>query len=161
MSNVAAIELLFGRSESALEHGRAVIAQLYALGAGAGAGFPYWIVMIASILLDRLDEAVEAGRKAHALLLHEGDENRLLAALSLLAAKQGRFAAAAHILARDDARLARTGEGVPPLAALLRARVGPLLKAALPAPELARLQAEGAAMRGEQAFRLGFGEDVS
>lgn len=158
MSNVAAIELLLGRPEAALEHGRAVIAQLNALGAGAGAGFPYWIVMIALILLDRLDEAVNSGRKAHTLLLHEGDEYRLLAALSLLAAKKGRFVAAAHIIGHDDARLARTGEGLPPLAALLRARLDPLLSAALPAPELARLRAEGAAMRDEQVFKVGFGE---
>jgi hypothetical protein len=42
--------------------------------------------------------------------------------------------------------------------AQLRTRVDPLLAAGLPAPELARLREEGAAMRDEQVFRLGFGD---
>jgi hypothetical protein len=114
--------------------------------------------MIALILLNRLDEAVDAGRMARTLLLREGDEYRMLAALALLAASQGRFAAAARVIGFDDAVLARTGEAVRPVAALLRAHLGPLLDAALPAPELARLRTEGAALRDEQVFRLGFGD---
>ena len=157
MANVVAMELLLGRPEAALGHARAAIAQLDALGAGAASGFQYWIAMIALILLDRLDEAVAAGRMARPLLLHEGDEYRLLPALALLAALQGRITAAARIIGHDDANLARTGEVVRPVAALVRARLGPLLDAALPAPELARLRMEGAAMNGEQVFALGFG----
>jgi hypothetical protein len=78
--------------------------------------------------------------------------------LALLAALRGRFAAAARIIGRDDAVHAHAGEAVRPNAAQLRARLDPLLAAAVPAPELARLRAEGAAMRDEQMFRLGFGE---
>ena len=158
MSNVVSMELLLGRPEAALEHARAAIARLEALGAGASAGYLNWIVMVASILLNRLDDVVDVGRTARALLSYEGDEHRVLAALALLAATQGRFAAAAQIIGHDDARLARTDEGLPPLATLLRARLGPMLDAALPAPELARLRAEGAAMRDEQLFQLGFGD---
>ena len=158
MSNVVAMELLLGRPEAALEHARAAVARLDALGAGAAAGFLLWIVMIALIFLNRLDEAVDAGRKARTLLLQEGDKYRLLSALALLAALQGRFAPSAHIIGYDDAYLARTGEGVRPVAALLRARLGPLLDAALPPPELARLRMEGAALDDEQVFQLGFGD---
>jgi len=57
MANVALIELLLGRPEAALEHGRAAIAQIDALGAGGttghGRGHLYWAVMIALILLNR------------------------------------------------------------------------------------------------------------
>ncbi len=158
MTSVVSMELLLGRTEAALEHGRAAIAQLDALGAGAFAGVLLWTVTVALIFLNRLDEAVDAARTARRLLLREGDERRLLAALALLAASQGRFAAAARIIGHDDAVLARTGEAVRPVAALLRARLDPLLDAALPAPELARLRMEGAAMRDEQVFRLGFGD---
>ena len=146
--------------EAALEHGRAAIAQLDALGAGAFAGVLLWTVTVALIFLNRLDEAVDAARTARRLLLREGDERRLLAALALLAASQGRFAAAARVIGFDDAVLARTGEAVRPVAALLRARLDVLLDAALPAPELARLRMEGAALRDEQVFQLGFGDDA-
>ena len=156
MSNVVSMELLLEQSEAALEHGRAVITRLDVLGAGANAGYLKWIVMIALMLLDRLDEAIVAGRAARTLLLHEGDEYRLLAALALLAALQGRIADAARIIGYDDANLARTGGVVRPIAALLRARLEPLLTSGLSASERARLQAEGAAMRDDQVFELGF-----
>ena len=42
MSNVVAIELLLDRPEAALEHGRAAIVRLDALGAGVGAGHLHW-----------------------------------------------------------------------------------------------------------------------
>ena len=93
------------------------------------------------------------------LLLPEGDERRLLTALALLAALQGRLAAAARIIGRDDAIAARTGKVVRPVSVLLRARLEPLL-AALGGNELARLRAEGAAMRDDQVFKLGFDDDV-
>jgi predicted ATPase/DNA-binding winged helix-turn-helix (wHTH) protein len=160
MANVVSMELLLGRPGAALEHARTAIGRLDALGAGASAGFLYWIVMIALVLLDRRDEGMDAGRMAHRLLLHEGDENRVLPALALLAALQGRMTAAARVIGHDDAHLARTGEVVRPVAALVRARLGPLLGAALPAPELERLRMEGAALSGEQVFQLGFGDDA-
>jgi tetratricopeptide (TPR) repeat protein len=162
MSNVTGVELLLGQPEAALEHARAAIARLDVLGAGvdAGAGHLYHNAMIALILLNRLDEALAAGRKAHALLLQEGDEYRLFAPLALLAALQGRPADAARIIGCDDAVHARTGDPVRPNAAQLRDRLDPLLAAALPAPELARLQAEGAAMRDEQVFKLAFGDEA-
>jgi hypothetical protein len=92
------MELLLGRPEAALEHRRAAIARLDGFGASAGAGHPYHHVMTALILLNRLDDAVAAGRKAHA------GRRRLLDALSLalLAAMQGRLAGAACIIGFDD-----------------------------------------------------------
>jgi hypothetical protein len=64
-----------------------------------------------------------------------------------------------RIIGRDDAIAAPTGKVVRPVSVLLRARLEPLL-AGLGADELARLRAEGAAMRDDQAFKLGFGDDV-
>jgi tetratricopeptide (TPR) repeat protein len=159
MSNVIAMELLLGRPELALQHGRAAIARLDALGGNAGSGHHYWNVMIALIQLNRLDEAVAAGRTAYALLLHEGDEYRIFAPLALLAALQGRLAAAARIIGRDDAVHAHTAD-VRPQAAPLRARLDALLAAGLSASELARLRAEGGSMRDEQVCKLGFGDDA-
>ena len=68
--------------------------------------------MIALILLNRLAEAVAAGRMALMNLLPEGDGCHLLAAIALLAALQGRLAAAARVIGRDDAIAARTGQVV-------------------------------------------------
>ena len=163
MANVALIELLLGRPEAALEHGRAAIAQIDALGAGGtighGRGHLYWAVMIALILLNRPAEAVAAGRMALTNLLPEGDGCQLLGALALLAALQGRLAAAARIIGRDDAIAAYTGKVVRPVSVLLRARLEPLL-GGLGADELARLRGEGAAMRDDRVFELGFGDDA-
>jgi predicted ATPase/DNA-binding winged helix-turn-helix (wHTH) protein len=160
VSNVTAVELLLGRPEAALEHARAAIARLETVGAGAsgGAGHLYYSATIALILLNQLDKAVAAGRTAYGLLLQEGDEYRLFAPLALLAALRGRLADAARIIGRDEAVHARTA--LRPNAAQVRARLDPLLAAALAAPELARLRAEGAAMRDEQVFRLGFGDEA-
>jgi tetratricopeptide (TPR) repeat protein len=159
MANVAAMELLLGRPQAALEHSSAAIARLAALGAGAFTGWLHWLMTIALIMLDRLDQSADAARQAYAFLLPEGDEFQLLATLALLAALKGRLADATRIIGHDDAVLARTGKTVRPLAAMLRARLEPLL-ATLPKAERARLRAEGAAMRGDQVFKLGFGDDV-
>ena len=159
LSNVTAMELLLGRPRAALEHARAAIARLVALGAGALVGWLHMLAMIALIMLDRLDEAADEARQAHTLLLPEGDEYQLLPSLALRAAMKGRLADAARIVGHDDAVLARTGKRVRPLAAMLRTRLEPLL-AGMDADELARLRAEGAAMRDHQVFKLGLGDDV-
>ena len=99
----------------------ALPSRLEVLGAGANTGFLHWIVMIALILLERLGEAVDEGRVAGTLLVHEGDEFRLPAALALLAgstlylrtiepppATCGRRLALAH-LDVDPARLGMLG----------------------------------------------------
>ena len=162
-ANVALIELLLERPEAALEHGRGAIAQLHALGDGGtvghGLGALYWAVMIALILLNRLTEAVAAGRMALKNLSPEGDGCQLLGALALLAALQGRLADAARIIGRDDAIVARNGKVARPVSALLRSRLEPLL-AGLGTNELSRLQGQGAAMRDDLVFKLGFGDDV-
>jgi hypothetical protein len=158
IANVTAMELLLVRPEAALDHARAAIARLEVLGAEGGAGHLYHSVMMALILLHRLDDALAAGHKAHGLLLQEGDEYRLLTSLALIAAMQGRLAAAARIIGFDDAVHERTGEVVRPNAAQLRTRLDALLAQGVPADELARLRAEGAAMRDEQVFKLGFGD---
>ena len=158
MANVASMELLLGRPDAALAHGRAAIARLDAIGAAAVAGYQHWIVMIALMLLKRLDEARDAGRMASTLLSREGDKYRVLPALALLAALQGRIADAARIVGKDDTKYGRADVPRPPIAAFLRTRLDPLLASGLPPSEIERLRAEGAAMRDEQVFRLGFGD---
>jgi predicted ATPase/DNA-binding winged helix-turn-helix (wHTH) protein len=158
MSNMVAMELLLGRPQAALEHARAAIDQLVAHGAGALVGWLHWLVTIALIMLECLDEAADEARHAYTLLLPEGEEFQLLASLALLAALKGRLPDAARIIGHDDAVLARTGKRVRPLAAMLRERLEPLL-VALPEAELARLRADGAAMRSDRVFKLGFGNN--
>jgi len=89
----------------------------------------------------------------------EGDGCQLLGALALLAAVQGRLAAPARIIGRDDAIAARNGKVVRPVSALLRPRLEALL-AGLGTSELARLREEGAAMPDDLVFKLGFDDDV-
>ena len=111
MSNVTAMELLLGRPEAALEHARAAIARLDALGASAGAGHLYNNTMIASDAAQSCStRRWPRARTAHTLLLQEGDEYRLFAPLALLAALQGRLADAARIIGHDDAVHSRTGD---------------------------------------------------
>ena len=97
MSNVTGSELDLGRTELALEHALAAITELDRLGAGAGAGHLYNVVQIALVRLDRVDEALVAGRTAHALLLREGDEIRVMLPLALCAVRQDRLADAARV----------------------------------------------------------------
>jgi predicted ATPase/DNA-binding winged helix-turn-helix (wHTH) protein len=160
IANVAAMEVLLGRAESARRRALAAIDRVDELGGGASSGHLYWNMMLALIQLGRLDEAASAGRAAHSRLQHEGDEAQLFAPFALLLALQGRLADAARIIGHDDAVHAKWNEDGRPHSVPLRARLDPLLTAAFAAPELARLQTEGAAMRDEQVFRLGFGDEA-
>jgi hypothetical protein len=158
MSNVTASELELGRTELALEHALASIAELDRLGAGAGAGHLYTSVLVALTELDRIDEALAAGRTAHALLLREGDEIRVMLPLALCAALQGRLADAARVFGFVDAELRRTGALVEAGRATVRERLRPLLEKGLGADECARLLADGAALSEEHAFRRAVGD---
>ena len=158
VSNVTIMEMLLGRWQDALEDARTAIARLHALGSDAGAGHLYQTEMIALLMLGRLDEAWVAARNAYARLLHEGDEYRMLLSLALLNALQGRLDVATRIVGFDDAIQVRIGEAVNVLAPIFHARLDPLLVAGLPADERARLAAEGAALRDDEAFRLAFGD---
>ena len=160
MANVTGAEIQLGRLEAALQHARAAITELDMLNQDASGGHLYLNVMIALIHLGRTDEAISAGRSAHRVLLQDGDEHRLLVPLAMIAALQGRLADAARVIGFDDAVHASSGSAVTRLIAQLRALVDPLLAAALPAPELAGLLAEGAAMRDDQVFKLGFGDEA-
>ena len=160
ISNVTIMEVALGRWEDALEHAHTAIARLHALGSDAGAGHLYQTEMIALMMRGRLDEARAAARNAYTRLLHEGDEYRMLLSLALLDALQGRLDVAARIVGFDAAIQARIGETVDVMAPNIRARLDPLLATGLPADERARLVAEGAALRDDEAFRLAFGDSA-
>ncbi len=157
MANVTGAELQLGHTEIALEHAQAAIAQLDAVGAGGVTGHLYINAMSALVLLERVDEALVAGRRAYAALLREGDELRVLTPLAACAALRGRSADAARICAFVDAEFARTGALRESGLSRVRDRVEALLDAELDPGERDRLRAEGAAMRDVQVFKLAFG----
>jgi len=157
-SNVAFVEVILGRPREALEHARAAIARLHALGADAGAGHLYFNEMNALLMLNRIDEALVAARHAFSRLSHEGDQHRLLLPLAVIHASHGRLETAARIAAFDAANQARTGENESVVAPLLYARLEPVLAAGLAADKRARLASDGAALRDDQAFRLALGD---
>jgi hypothetical protein len=111
-------------------------------------------------MLDRSAEALVAARNAYPRLSREGDHYRLLLPLALLNALHGRLDAAARVAGFDGSIQARSGENVSIVAPLLRNRLDPLLAAGLSVDERARLVAEGAALRDEDAFKLAF-DDVA
>jgi hypothetical protein len=158
MSNVTAAEIGLGHTEIALERARASIAQLEAIGAGAGAGHLHNNVMLALTLLGRADEALVAGRIAYALLLREGDEIRVFMPLALCAALGGRLAEAAQIHGFVDAELARTGVLAESGWRRAPEQLDALLSAGLSPEELTRLKAAGATMREAQVLKLAFGD---
>ncbi len=158
-SNVVAAENQLGRPEVALARARGSIARLDALGGGAGAGHLWLGAMNAEALLGRVDAAAAAGRTAYALLLREGDELRVFPGLALCAALRGRLADAARIIGYADAALERAGAVSERHWTTMSDRLNPMLSAGLPPAELARLRAEGAAMREEDAVRLALGSD--
>lgn len=158
MSNVTTAEIRLGRTEAGLAHARAAIARLETLGAAAGAGHLYLNVMNALFLLGRLDEGIAAGRTAHALLRNEGDQLRVLTPLALCAALQGRLADAARLFGLVQAARARDGVRADSFWEICREQLEALLADGLPPDEIARLRAEGAALREEHAFKIGFGD---
>jgi predicted ATPase/DNA-binding winged helix-turn-helix (wHTH) protein len=160
VSNVTIMELLLCRWQQALDHARIAIDRLHALGADAGAGHLYQSEMIALLMLNRLDEALPAARNAYSRLLQEGDEYRMLLSLALLNALLGRLDVATRVMGFDDAKQTRIGESVNVLAPLFHQRLDPLLAAGLSVDERARLTAEGAALRDEEAFSLAFGDSA-
>ena len=158
MSNVVRAEIELGRFEIALEHARESIARLDELGgtAASGAGHLWLGAMVAELFLGRNEAALQSARTAYALLLREGDELRVFWGMALGAARQGRLADAARVTGFVEAALARAGA-----ARDLHLRIYDLLWTALNAglapDDLARLRADGAAMRQEDAVRLMLG----
>ena len=153
MSNAVAAENQLGRPEAALERARSSIARLDVIGGSGGAGHLWLGVMNSEALLGRVDAAIEAGRTAYALLLREGDEMRVFWGLALCAALQGRLPDAARIVGYADAAMARAGASERQWTMILT-RLNPMLDAGLAPEELARLRAEGAALREADAVRL-------
>jgi predicted ATPase/DNA-binding winged helix-turn-helix (wHTH) protein len=153
-SNVTLMKALAGRPAGALEQARESIARLHELGADPGAGHLYFSELIASLLLDRLEEALAAARNAYPRLLHEGDHRRMLLPLALLHALHGRPDVAARLAAYDEAMEARTGENANVPNPLLRKRLEPLLARGVSSGERARLVAQSSTLSDEDAFAL-------
>jgi len=154
MSNVVAAENQLGRMETALAHAHGSIARLEVLGGSAGAGHLWLGVLHAEALLGRVDAALAAGRTCYTLLLREGDQLRVFVGFALCAALQDRVRDAARIAGFREAAVARAGALREGHLTRVRDRLESLLAAGLAPDELARLRAEGAAMREEDAVRL-------
>lgn len=157
MSNVVAAENQLGRHEAALAHARESIARLEAIGGASGAGHLWLGAMSAELLLGRTAPALASGRIAYALLLREGDQLRTLWGLALCTARRGAPTDAARIVGYVEDALRRAGVPPDPLSRVYE----PLwssLHAALQDEDLARLRAEGAAMREEDVVALALGE---
>ncbi len=157
MSNVVAAENQLGRTEIALAHARASIARLDVIGGSAGAGHLWLNVLSAEALLGHVDAALAAGRTAYALLLREGDESRVYWGLALFAALQGRLPDAARIIGYADGARARAGNLPESHWTSVSDRLEPMLASGLQPDELARLRAEGAAMREDDVVRMMLG----
>ena len=160
MSNVVSAENLLGRFEIARAHARSSIARLDVIGGSAGAGHLWLGVLNSEALLGRVDAAVAAGRTAHALLLREGDELRAFTGLALCAALRGRLEDAARIVGYAESVLTRAGVIDNALTTSASETLRRKLNAGLSPDELARLRAEGAAMREAAAVRLAFGDEA-
>ncbi len=154
MSNVVEALLALGSYETALAQARASIARLEVLGRASGAGHLWMGAMVAELLLGDLDAARASGRAAYALLLREGDEVRTLRPLALLLLRSGRPVDAARLVGYADALEQRAGipraDGNPIVRKALHAE----LAATFDVEELARLAADGAALRETDAMRL-------
>jgi len=158
MSSVIAAQMQLGRTEIGLAQARSSIARLEVIGGSAGAGHLWLQVLVGEALLGRVDAALAAGRTSYALVLREGDQLRVFRALALCAALQNRLQDAARILGYNDAALARTGAKREAHWSRVRDRLEPMLAAGLAPDELARLRAEGAALREDDAVRLALGD---
>jgi tetratricopeptide (TPR) repeat protein len=158
MANVVGAETELGRPEEALEHARAAIARLDALGVGAAAGHLRDGAVVAATLLGRLDEAMAHARVAYQLLKREGDEFRVLESLVLPVALSGRLEDAATMTGFLDALHRLTGEVLRVHQARYRARATALVDAGIGVSERTRLQALGATLNDEQAFMIAFGD---
>jgi len=154
MANVTLMESLLGSPREALEHVRAALARMHALGIDAGAGHHYFSEMIALLMLDQTDEALTAAHNAYPRLLREGDQYRMLLPLALLNALHGRLDVAARLAAFDGRIQARSGENISIVAPWLRTRLEPLLASGLSADERTRLAAESSALDDDNAFKL-------
>ena len=103
------------------------------------------------------EEAIEHGRAALRASRDVGMHFRLLEAMALNAARQGRLDDAAWVVGHVDRLYAQRGEVRWPHVAARRAQLDALLAAGRSCDERARLAAEGAAGDIELAFERAFG----
>jgi len=112
----------------------------------------------ALIALGQLDEALTIAREAAALQAQMATLWLWLDSIGLLAFKRGRVAEAARALGRAEAVNARHGYRRQPNEQRQRDELLALLEQALPAAELNRLMAQGAALSDEEAAQAALGE---
>jgi hypothetical protein len=109
---------------------------------------------VAWLTLERVDDALVAARNAYPRLRREGDQQRLLLPLALAHALRGHLDVAARIAAFDRAAQSRSGENASVHGVPLQARLAPIIDGGLSADERMRLDAQGAALTEDEAFRL-------
>ncbi len=151
VGNVAHCELCLGRFDDAERHARTAIETLDAIGSSGHGGHIGCVLALALALQSKNDEALAAAAVAWPHLKAEGDEIRLLPAVALVAAQQGRLKQACWVLGCIAATIDRLGLVRPPAefgedVALQR------LLSALPEEESKREFSVGAKLDMEAAF---------
>ncbi|MCW5612239.1 MAG: adenylate/guanylate cyclase domain-containing protein [Rubrivivax sp.] len=140
-----------GRFEEAVERGRELVATIRQARFGGSPGSALGNLSAALTELGALDEALQTARESVAINATAGTAWYWLDPIALLACKRGRWAAAARALGRADAANAWRGGRREPNEQRAHDQAQALLTAALPAAELQRLLAEGAALGDVEA----------
>ena len=156
---VADCELAAGRADAAEARCRTALAALR--GDAWGSAHVLETLAYVCTVEGKSDESIEHGRAAIVASRDAGMHFRMLEAMALNAARQGRFDDAAWVVGHVDRLYAQRGEVRWPHVQSRRDELDALLAASRSRDDRARLAAEGAAGDIEHAFERAFGPVVS
>ncbi|MBX3637856.1 MAG: adenylate/guanylate cyclase domain-containing protein [Rubrivivax sp.] len=140
-----------GRFEEAVERGRELVTTIRRTPFAGLPGTALGNLSAALTELGELDEALQTARESVAINAPSGTAWYWLDPIALLACKRGRWPAAARALGRAEAANAWRDGRREPNEQRARDQALAMLTAALPADELQRLMAEGAALGDAEA----------
>ena len=147
-----------GHFEEAVARGRELVTMLRRDRFGGPVGTALGNLSAALTATGQIDDALTIAREAAALEEQAAALWNWLDPFALLAFKRGRVAGAALALGRAEAVNARHGYLRQPNEKRQRDELLVLLQQALPAAELKRLMAQGAALSDEKAARIALGD---
>ena len=154
LGNQAVLSSARGDLAQAVERGRALLALLPRDQFGMRNVFALVNYAAALTEFGLLDEALSLTRQSAPILTRQGTFWMWLDTIALLAFKRGRIPEAALVLGRSDASRAKVGMWRDdPIDQRIRDVLQSGLRQALPAADLERLLAEGAALSDEEAAR--------